>query len=137
MDLITLVVEAERVHDEVDAEPERHLPLALAARLAGQLVIAEVVARPRAAEVVLHVGGNETAVTHDRLHDRADGEPADGPLDPIEGAEDHMVLRYDLETGGRRRIQGLDELANRAIERATGRPLGRVDEEESAEGEEP
>src|SRR5690606_29614864 len=132
--LVRLVVEAEGVHDEVDAEAERHLALALAARLAGERVVAEVVARPGAAEIVLHVGDRHAAVAQDALHDRAHRHAADRSLEPVERAVDHVVLGDQLEAGGRRRVEGLDELAHRAVEGAAGRPLGRVDEEEAAEG---
>jgi hypothetical protein len=47
-----------------------------------------------------------------------------------------VVARDDLQAGGGRRVERLDQLADRAVERAAGRPLGRVDEEEAAEGEE-
>src|SRR5690606_72467 len=52
VDLVVLVVEAERVHDDVHAEADGALALLLAARRHGELPGAEVVARPRAAEIV-------------------------------------------------------------------------------------
>src|ERR1043165_6510532 len=48
VDLVGLVVEAQRVHHEIDARAERELALALAAGLAGEVVVTEVIARPRA-----------------------------------------------------------------------------------------
>src|SRR5882724_3824381 len=64
VDLIGLVVEAQRVHHEVHAHAKRELALALTAGLAGEVVVAEVVARPRAAEVVRDVRGDDPAIAH-------------------------------------------------------------------------
>ena len=50
--LVVLVIEAKRVHREVHAEPDRELALVIAAGLHGVFPVAEVVARPRAAEIV-------------------------------------------------------------------------------------
>src|SRR3970040_1636209 len=73
VDLVRLVVEAERVHDQVDAHAEGQLALAHAAGDALVLPVAEVVARPGAAQVVLHVGHLQPAVAQHPLHDRAGG----------------------------------------------------------------
>src|ERR1041384_5216589 len=63
VDLVGLVVEAQRVHHEVDPHAERELALALAAGLARQVVVAEVIAHPRAAEVVGDVRRHDPPIT--------------------------------------------------------------------------
>src|SRR6266498_588290 len=75
VDLVRLVVEAQCVHHEVDAEPERQLALLLAAGLARIVVVAEVVARPCTGEIVRHVRADETTVAHDTFHRRRDRKP--------------------------------------------------------------
>ena len=63
--LLGLVVEAERVHHQVDREPERLLALVVAARDDLVLPAAEAVARQRAAEIVLRVDDRQPAIALD------------------------------------------------------------------------
>src|SRR3954468_25097910 len=83
VDLIGLVVEAQRVHHQVDAHAEGELALALAAGLAREVVVTEVVALPRAAEVGGDVGRDDPAVADPRLHRRGDLEPAERTIEQV------------------------------------------------------
>ena len=67
MRLLGLVVEAERVHHQVDAEPERLLALIVAARDHLVLPAPEAVARQRAAQIVLRVDDRQPAIALDPL----------------------------------------------------------------------
>src|SRR5688572_21066182 len=72
VNLIGLVVQAQRIHDQVHAETKCKLALALSARFALQVVVAEIVAGPRAAEVVGDVHADQPAVARDAFHRRSD-----------------------------------------------------------------
>src|SRR5882724_10321018 len=65
--LLGLVVEAERVHHEVDPEAKGLLALLVAARNHLVLPAAEAVARERALEIVLRVDDGQPAVALDAL----------------------------------------------------------------------
>src|SRR5439155_25711824 len=73
--LVGLVVEAGGIHRQVDAEAERQLALLLAARVHLVLPLPEVVARPRAAEVVLAIDERGAPVVQHALQVRRRQHP--------------------------------------------------------------
>ncbi len=82
--LVRLVVEAERVHGQVDAEAEGQLALRVAAGQHLVLPLPEVVARPGAAEIVLRVDDHQPPVVDDALQIGHGGDAADRRLQEVE-----------------------------------------------------
>ena len=133
MRLLGLVVEAERVHHQVDAEPERLLALVVAAGDHLVLPAAEAVARQRAAQIVLRVDDGQPAVALDPLEVRRRDDPPGRAVQHVERLPEHVLVGdADRQLAGQRLRQ---QPAHRFVEAAAGAPLGRIDEQEAAVGD--
>src|SRR5690606_9570873 len=95
----------------------------------------ELVARLRAAHAVFVVGALQTVIALDSIKHGADGPAPPPALEQVEAPVSHAPLRDVLEARARRRIDGLDQLLDRAIECAVAAALGRVDDEKAAKGQ--
>ena len=133
MRLLGLVIEAERVHHQVDAEAEGVLALIVAARDHVVLPAPEAVARQRAAEVVLRVDDGQPAVPLDPFEVGGGDDPPGRAVQDVERLPEHVPVGYsDRQLAGK----GLGEQPpHRIVEAAAGPPLGRVDEQEAAVGD--
>src|SRR5438105_8322289 len=89
VDLVFLVIEAQRVHGEVHAQPDGLLALPFPAGNDFQLPGAQGVAGKRPDQVVGRIQDRQAAADVDRLHVRARDAAAGGTFQQVEGLVEH------------------------------------------------
>ena len=133
MHLVLFVIEAEGVHGDVHAQPDRLLALQFAARADLEFPGAERVARQGADQVIARIENCDAAAELEALQIGRGEEPARGAVEQIERFVQNVIARDARERGAvdDARHQG----PRRLLESAAARRAGVVDEEEAAVGE--
>ena len=130
---IVLVVEAQRVHADVDARPDGELALRLATGHHLEGIVAALVPGPGAGQVILRVEDRGTAGDERCLQLRMGEEPPGCRVEEVEALEDDVRGGEGLQRGGREQAGHLPA-KGRIEARSRGAVVG-VGEQEAAVAE--
>ena len=130
MHLVFLVVEAERVHGDVDAEADRLLALQLAARGDLELPGAQRIAREGADQIVARIEHRDAPAQFQPFEIGRRSHPAGRSVEQVEGLVDHVLARNPGEF--RAGHDARNQQTRRLIEGAAARAARVVDEEKPA-----